>query len=183
MGAAPTKLGQNNILKATWLDTPLGPMLALANDDALYLLEFVDRRGLECEVERLRQKIKTAIIPGLTEPLHSIENEIRQYFSGSLKKFQTPTLFKGSDFQKCVWKELKNIPYGETRSYADIAAKIRRPTAYRAVALANGANQFAIMIPCHRVINNNGELGGYGGGLARKQWLINHEKNKLIGLS
>ena len=83
----------------------------------------------------------------------------------------------GSPFQKQVWEELKKIPSGETRAYLAIAKAVGRPTACRAVANANGANQLAIIIPCHRVINTNGELGGYGGGIARKQWLLDLEKN------
>lgn len=180
MGAAPTKLGQCNVLKASWLDTPLGPMIAIADEKALYLLEFVDRRGLEREVERLRKKTKSAIIPGHTQPISSIENELKKYFEGVLIEFKTPLFFLGSHFQKRVWEELKKIPSGETRSYSEIATAIGQPTAFRAVANANGANQFALVIPCHRVINTNGELGGYGGGLTRKKWLINHEKTRNV---
>lgn len=179
MGAAPTKLGHSKILKASWLDTPLGPMLAIADEQALYLLEFVDRRGLEREVERLRQKIKSTIIPGHTQPISSIESELAQYFNGKLREFKTPLFFLGSPFQRLVWEELINIPYGQTRSYSDLASAIGKPSAFRAVAQANGANQFAIIIPCHRVINTNGELGGYGGGLMRKKWLISHEKQGI----
>lgn len=176
MGSAPTKSSSSTILKASWLDTPLGPMLAIADEDLLYLLEFVDRRGLEREVERLRQRTKSAIIPGRTQPITSIEKELHQYFSGKLNDFKTPLFFLGSPFQKHVWEELIKIPIGETRSYSDIAIAIGSPSSFRAVANANGANQLAILIPCHRVINTNGELGGYGGGLIRKKWLLNHEK-------
>jgi AraC family transcriptional regulator of adaptative response/methylated-DNA-[protein]-cysteine methyltransferase len=176
MGVAPSKLKQPNILKASWLDTMLGPMIAIGNDDALYLLEFVDRRGLEREVERLRFKTNSAIIPGTTSSIHSIERELILYFDGKLRQFQTPLFLLGSLFQKKVWEELKKIPYGQTRSYTAIAKAIAKPAAIRAVASANGANSLAIVIPCHRVINVNGELGGYGGGLMRKKWLINHEK-------
>lgn len=179
MGVAPAKLGQSNILKASWIDTPLGPMIAIADEQALYLLEFVDRRGLEREVERLRKKLKSAIIPGHTQPIKSIENELKMYFEGIIIEFKTPLFFLGSLFQKRVWEELKKIPSGETRSYSEIAIAIGQPTAFRAVANANGANQFALIIPCHRVINTNGELGGYGGGLTRKKWLINHEKEGI----
>jgi AraC family transcriptional regulator, regulatory protein of adaptative response / methylated-DNA-[protein]-cysteine methyltransferase len=175
MGAAPTKIGHSVILKAAWLDTPLGPMVAIADDKALYLLEFVDRRGLEREVERLRKKVKAAIIPGTTSPIHSIENELEQYFSGKLTAFKTPLHLLGSDFQKTVWQQLLQIPYGKTKSYAELAKTINKPTAFRAVANANGANQLAIIIPCHRVINTSGNLGGYGGGIARKKWLLGHE--------
>lgn len=176
MGAAPSKIVSDQSLKASWLDTPLGPMLAIADEEALYLLEFVDRRGLEREVERLRQKTKSAIIPGSTKPISLIENELKQYFKGKLREFKTPLCFLGSPFQKQVWQELQKIPPGETRSYSDIAIAVGRPTAFRAVAQANGANQLAIIIPCHRVINANGEIGGYGGGVIRKKWLLNHEK-------
>jgi AraC family transcriptional regulator of adaptative response/methylated-DNA-[protein]-cysteine methyltransferase len=177
MGAAPAKLGQTDALKAAWIDTPLGPMIAIANEQALYLLEFLDRKNLECEVERLVKKTKSAIIPGHTPPLQSIEAELKNYFEGTLIEFKTPIFLMGSSFQKRIWEELKQIPFGHTQSYFDIANKIGQPTAFRAVANANGTNQFAIIIPCHRVVNSNGELGGYSGGLARKKWLINHEKS------
>lgn len=175
MGAAPTMLEDRHPLKASWLDTRLGPMIAIADEEALYLLEFVDRRGLEREIERLRQKRKSAIIPGTTDPIRSIEHELAQYFDGKLAEFQTPLHVSGSPFQKCVWNQLIKIPPGETRSYSDIAAAIGNPNSFRAVAQANGANQLALVIPCHRVINANGDLGGYGGGITRKQWLLNHE--------
>lgn len=177
MGKPPTLMDPENVLKASWIDTHLGPMIAIANEKALYLLEFVDRRGLELEVERLRKRTKTPIIPGVTPPIRSIEKELHMYFAGDLSKFTTPIQRMGSPFQNIVWDELLKIPVGETRSYADIAKAIGRPTAYRAVAQANGANQLALMIPCHRVISSDGTLGGYAGGLSRKEWLLNHEKN------
>lgn len=176
MGAPPTLLDDSCILKATWLDTQLGPMVAIADEKELYLLEFVDRRGLEREVERLRIRLKAAIIPGQTAPIQSIERELTQFFDGSLTDFKTPLHLMGSPFQRSVWEQLRQIPPGETRSYADIALALGKPTAYRAVAQANGANRLAIVIPCHRVINSDGGLGGYGGGVARKEWLLNHEK-------
>ncbi len=176
MGSPPSKSATQEVLKAAWIDTPLGSMLAIANDDALYLLEFVDRRGLEKEIERLRKKTKLPIIPGKTNPIEQIEKELKDYFSGKSPEFTTPLFLIGSPFQKRVWEELQKIPRGETRSYAEIAKAIEKPSAFRAVALANGANQFAIVIPCHRVINSNGELGGYGGGIKRKEWLLKHER-------
>ncbi len=180
MGAAPTKFNNHlKILKASWLDTPLGPMLAIADEASLYLLEFVDRRGLEREVERLRIRTKSAIIPGITNVIISIESELKSYFEGDLKVFRTPLYLLGSSFQKLVWETLINIPYGVTRSYTAQAVAIGNPSSCRAVANANGANQIAIVIPCHRIINSNGDLGGYGGGIARKKWLINHEKQNI----
>lgn len=168
MGNSPNKNDNTKILKAEWLDTPLGPMLAIADDERLYLLEFVDRRGLEREVERLRLKTKSAVVPGRSAPINSIEQELKRYFNKELQEFNTPVHLIGSPFAKNVWQALQKIPYGETRSYLDIARAIDSPTAVRAVARANGANQLALIIPCHRVINNNGALGGYGGGITRK---------------
>ncbi|GKU77335.1 bifunctional transcriptional activator/DNA repair enzyme AdaA [Paenibacillus sp. L3-i20] len=178
MGAAPTLLEDGKILRASWIDTRLGPMIAIGDEEALHLLEFVDRRGLEREVERLRKRTKSAIIPGMTGPIQSIEAELTQYFNGSLNHFKTPIHLLGSPFQKSVWEQLMNIPAGETRSYLDIAKALGKPTSFRAVAQANGANQLAIIVPCHRVINTNGDLGGYGGGITRKNWLLTHEKQK-----
>jgi AraC family transcriptional regulator, regulatory protein of adaptative response / methylated-DNA-[protein]-cysteine methyltransferase len=179
MGAAPTKFDKHHpVLKAAWLDTPLGPMLVMSDEEALYLLEFVDRRGLEREVERLRIKTKAVIIPGVSNPITSIQDELNSYFNGTLQEFKTPLHLFGSPFQKMVWKELTRIPYGQTRSYFDQAKAIGKETSYRAVANANGANQIAIVIPCHRIINSNGDLGGYGGGITRKKWLLDHEKQK-----
>ena len=176
MGSPPSKIDEHHVLKAAWLDTQLGAMIAISDEHALYLLEFVDRRGLEREIERLRIKTKSAILPARTSPIDLIELELAKYFEGFLTKFITPLHMIGSAFQQAVWKELQKIPHGETCSYLDIAKNISNPTAVRPVAQANGANQLAIIIPCHRVINNDGKLGGYGGGLSRKQWLIQHEK-------
>jgi AraC family transcriptional regulator of adaptative response/methylated-DNA-[protein]-cysteine methyltransferase len=177
MGAPPPSTKkQDQILKASLLDTPLGSMVAIASEDALYLLEFIDCRGLEREVERLRQRTKSAIILDKTPPIVSIEQELIAWFNGTLKTFKTPLFLLGSPFQKSVWDALCRIPYGETRSYLQQATTLFSPSACRAIANANGANQIAIVIPCHRVINSNGELGGYRGGIARKQWLIEHEK-------
>lgn len=177
MGSSPKKFDKNSkVLKSSWLDTELGPMIAISDDSGLYLLEFVDRRGLEREIERLRLKLKAAIVPGMTDSIRLIEDELKAYFDGKLKKFTTPIHLLGSPFQKLVWEQLMRIPYGQTRTYSAQAAALEKPSAYRAVANANGANQVAIVIPCHRIINSNGDLGGYGGGITRKQWLIDHER-------
>lgn len=176
IGTLPSKSEGHKILKASWIDTPLGHMLIVADDDVLYLCEFVDRRGLENEIERLRKKTKCPIIPRKPNPAKQIEAELEGYFSGKIQEFKTPLLPIGSSFQKRVWEELQKIPYGETRSYAEIAVAIGKPSAFRAAALANGANPFAVVIPCHRVINSNGNMGGYGGGIHRKEWLLKHER-------
>ena len=150
-------------------------MLVIADETGLYLLEFVDRRGLELEIERLRLKTKSAILPGTTDPITSIDRELKEYFSGQRRDFKTPCHLLGSPFQQDVWHELMRIPYGTTRSYGEQAKCLNKPTAFRAVANANGANQLAIIIPCHRIISSDGTLGGYGGGIERKKWLIEHE--------
>ena len=181
MGMVPSKAttSETVVLKASWVDTLLGPMLAIADNEKLYLLEFADRRGLEKEIETLRKRHKAAIIPGETSAITTIKKELADYFSGKLKVFQTPLHIVGSTFQKQAWQALQKIPYGETRSYLTQAKVIGNEKAFRAVANANGANQFAIVIPCHRIIQHNGDLGGYGGGKARKEWLILHEKQNL----
>ncbi len=167
----------NKLLTTSQIDTPLGTLLAIGDDVALYLLEFVEKKALEREIERLQQKMKSSLIPGKTKPIKQIESELEQYFSGKLSDFKTPLVPIGSPFQKRVWEELQKIPFGETRSYAEMAQAIGKPTAFRAAASANGANQFVIVIPCHRVINSNGALGGYSCGLHRKEWLLKHERN------
>ncbi|MCF6767908.1 trifunctional transcriptional activator/DNA repair protein Ada/methylated-DNA--[protein]-cysteine S-methyltransferase [Thiotrichales bacterium 19S11-10] len=175
MGALPKKM-HRKALYADWIDTPLGPMIAVADDDFLYLLEFIERRGLEREIERLRQRLTVGIIPGKTVILDQIRDELYQYFEGTSLCFKTPIYLLGSDFQKKVWQALQKIPLGQTISYLELAKSINHPKAFRAVANANGSNQLALVIPCHRVINANGQLGGYGGGVCRKEWLIRHEK-------
>lgn len=168
-------INTRNLFQA-WLDSPLGPILAIADEEKLYLLEFEKSRGLEREIERLRHLTSSTIVQGITAPISSIESELKAYFEGSLKTFKTPIHILGSPFQKKVWQALMEIPYGQTRSYGEQAKAIKKPTACRAVAGANGANQLAIIIPCHRIIQTNGSLGGYGGGIERKQWLLDHEK-------
>ena len=182
MGNAPTRLTAC-VLSATWIDTKLGPMLSIADEIGLYLLEFVDRRGLEKEIERLRKNLKAAIIPGKTSITEQIEQELTAYFNRACFTFKTPIHLVGTPFQKQVWEILKQIPPGTTLSYAQVAQEVKKPTAFRAVARANGTNQLALIIPCHRVINTSGELGGYAGGITRKQWLLNHEKQALLKTS
>lgn len=175
LGRPPSDLKQASGLKADWLETPLGAMIAVADAHALYLLEFFDRKGLPNELKRLQAK-RGPISVGRYPATDQISNELEHYFGGTCSGFATPLAQLGSDFTRSVWKALQNIPLGETRSYGAIAGSVGRPTASRAVARANGANQIAIVIPCHRVIGADGSLTGYGGGLWRKQWLIEHER-------
>ncbi|QQE13532.1 bifunctional transcriptional activator/DNA repair protein Ada [Planctomycetota bacterium] len=179
MGAPPSKNKQQTVLSADWIDTALGPMIAITDDTHLHLLEFVDRRGLEREVERLRQRRNAAIIPNKTAITKSITKELIQYFKGNLITFKTPIIYLGSEFQQTVWEKLRTIPYGSTWSYSDLAYSLNRPTAARAVARANGTNQLAIIIPCHRIITKDGDLGGYAGGIPRKKQLLELESNNI----
>ena len=170
-------LKHTTILKASLCDTPLGQMLAIANEQALYLLEFSDCNKLEHKIKQLKLYTQAVITSGRTQPLELIKHELDLYFTNRLREFTTPVCFIGSPFQKSVWQELKKIAYGKTASYSDIASALSKPLAYRAVAQANSANHFVILVPCHRVINANGNLGGYSSGIPRKKWLINHENN------
>lgn len=164
-------------LKYLFIESPLGPLLAIADEKALHLLQFTDCKGFEWEVERLLKNHDARLEPGSSAPLLLIEEELNLYFKGNLDAFKTPIELTGTPFQKKVWEQLMKIPYGETRSYAEIAKALGKPTAFRAVAGANGANQLVVLIPCHRVINTGGALGGYSSGLPKKVWLLHLEGN------
>lgn len=173
-------MSKQKVVYQSTIKTPLGDMIAIADNEELYLLEFVGRRGLARELERLKIIQNATIVLGRSQPLDSIENELMHYFNGELSRFTTPIHYLGTNFQRQVWEALQAIPYGETCSYAELARAIDKPTAYRACANANGANQLAIIIPCHRVINANGEMGGYGGGVDKKTWLLEHERHHSV---
>jgi AraC family transcriptional regulator of adaptative response/methylated-DNA-[protein]-cysteine methyltransferase len=175
MGRNPKQSQELKVLSADWLDTLLGPMISIADDEYLYLLEFVDRRGLEREIERLRNRMNASIVPGKTKITEQIKAELGLYFDKKLDQFRTPYLCIGSDFQKSVWQALTEIERGKTASYKQLAEHIGYPKGMRAIGNANGANQLAIIIPCHRVIQTDGSIGGYGGGVERKRWLLKHE--------
>ncbi|MBL8510527.1 MAG: methylated-DNA--[protein]-cysteine S-methyltransferase [Betaproteobacteria bacterium] len=169
-----TQLLPAHRLTAAWLDSPLGTLLAIADDGGLYLLDFIDRRGLKGEISRLQ---KTATIALGSHPvLEQTARELKHYFMGIRQPFSIPLAARGTPFQRAAWEQLLTIPLGETRSYSDMAQSLGKPSAIRAVARANGDNYRSIVIPCHRVIGSDGNLTGYGGGLARKQWLLEHER-------
>lgn len=175
-GAAPSQASGVHCLIARWIESPLGSILALADDDGLHLFDWIDRRGVEREILRLRQRTKFAIVPGDHPLLDQAEREIGEYFAGKRTSFTLPLAPRGTTFQRRVWDTLLAIPAGETRSYAEIAESIGRREATRAVARAVGDNYRGVIIPCHRVIGSDGSLTGYGGGLARKEWLLEHER-------
>lgn len=175
IGCAPAEIAGEGRLLADWIGTPLGDMIAISSTAHLHLLEFVERRGLPAEIARLRKGVKGELGIGSKPPTESIRRELTAYFAGRSAEFTTPVALDGSAFTRAVWAELRRIPAGATASYADIARRIGAPAAIRAVARANGANQLALIIPCHRVIGTDGALTGYGGGLWRKQRLLEIE--------
>jgi AraC family transcriptional regulator, regulatory protein of adaptative response / methylated-DNA-[protein]-cysteine methyltransferase len=176
VGTAPSRARDVSVLHAKWLETPLGSMLALADDRGLHLLDFVDRRGLERALEVLQKRLNARVLPGEHPVLTQIARELSEYFDGTRMQFDTPVMLTGSSFQSTVWRALQAIPAGATKSYGELAAKIGQPAAVRAVGRANGDNRLSIIVPCHRVIGADGALTGYGGGLWRKQRLLDHER-------
>ena len=175
-GAPPRGAKSAACLLARRIETPLGTMLALADDAGLRLLEFVDRRGLERELVGLRRRLKCAIVPGNHAILDQTAAQLAEYFAGQRDQFDVPLAPVGSGFQLRVWAELGRIPPGRTRSYAEMAKRLGIPKAPRAIGRANGSNMLALVIPCHRVINADGSLNGYAGGVWRKRRLLEHER-------
>ena len=177
LGCPPSTLATDGLLRASWIATPLGDMIAVASASHLHLLEFIDRKALPTELQALRKACNTSIGIGRTQITDQATAELAAYFNGHSADFQTPLHQHGSTFAREVWAELARIPAGKTRSYSAIAQSLGRPEAIRAVARANGANQIALMVPCHRVIGADGALSGYGGGLWRKQRLLEIERH------
>ena len=162
-------------LHAAWLDTPLGKMLTLADESALHMAEFVDRKRMDRQMARVRKIADRPIVVGRTDVTDRFERELSDYFSGKLTQFTTPIALNGTAFQSRVWEGLRALPYGTTASYADLAADIGSPKAVRAAAGSNAANALAIIVPCHRIVPKGGGVGGYAGGPERKRWLLAHE--------
>ena len=175
-GANPTHLGDATVVKVDRIATPLGLMLAAATDDELVMLEFVDRRMLPTQVRRIRERLDVVFVPAGNEVIDRARSMLDAYFRARLRVFDLPLRPCGTPFQLEVWDALGEIPYGDTTSYADLARRLGRPAAVRAVGRANGMNALAIVIPCHRVVGADGKLVGYGGGLWRKQRLLDLEQ-------
>jgi AraC family transcriptional regulator of adaptative response/methylated-DNA-[protein]-cysteine methyltransferase len=175
-GVSPNNSRHKQVIDLTRIETPLGTMIACAVEDGICLLEFTDRRMLETEFLSLSKLLNATIIQGQNKHFKVLEQQLLEYFAGKRRTFSVPLFTPGSAFQQSVWKELQTIPYGTTRSYKQQATALGRPEAVRAVANANGMNRISILIPCHRVIGEDGHLTGYGGGLWRKQSLLDLEK-------
>ncbi|MBM2815542.1 MAG: ada [Ignavibacteria bacterium] len=155
--------------------TPLGEMLAAGNDAGLCLLEFSDRPALPKEIEDLKKLLDSDFVSGEHPIINQAEEQINEYFKGIRQEFTVKLNAPGTEFQKKIWSILLEIPFGATRSYKDQAIKYGNILSLRAVAKANGDNRISIIIPCHRIIGTGGKLIGYGGGLWRKQKLLEHE--------
>lgn len=164
-------------------DSPIGPMIAGASSIGVCFLEWHDRGGIDRILERVEKRYKLSAEEGTNSCLDYMESELAQYFDGRLQNFSVPLQIEGTAFEKSTWQQLVKIPYGKTCSYGDIARRLKRPGASRAVGRANGANYLSIIIPCHRVIESTGALRGYGGGLWRKKALLELESGIPEALS
>ncbi len=160
------------------LETSVGEMLAGATERGVCLLEFADRGGLERIRKRIRKRYGLEMSERDSRFIEQLLGELAEYFEGQRREFTVPLDIKGTPFQMSVWQQLLRIPYGETRSYGDIAREIGKPGGSQAVGRANGDNCIAIVVPCHRVIEANGNLRGYGGGLERKKYLLDLEAGR-----
>jgi AraC family transcriptional regulator of adaptative response/methylated-DNA-[protein]-cysteine methyltransferase len=166
----------------TSIESPLGPLVAGAHAQGICLLEFSEPDRVDAQVDRAQRRIGTAAVPGDSRHLESLRAALAAYFDGRLRAFTLPLVAPGTPFQERVWAELLRIPYGETRSYEELARRVGAPGAQRAVGQANGLNRIAILIPCHRIVNKNGSLGGYGGQLWRKRALLDLERTGQLSL-
>ena len=174
-GTTPGRSNGLACIKTRRIDSPIGPMVAAATDDGVCLLEFADRRALQKQIGTLTRRFDGRVVPGDNEHLRQLESELREYFAGSRRDFLVPLVVRGTAFQEKVWRALRAISYGETRSYVELARALGEPHAHRAVGRANGDNRIGILIPCHRVVRADGTLCGYGGGLWRKKYLLDLE--------
>ena len=156
----------------TYYPSKIGTFLIRGTEEGITALEFVKESANE------PGPVKRSNVPAC---LQACLKQLDEYFAGRRKEFSLRLTPEGTGFQQRVWQELLNIPFGETVSYGDVARAIGSPKAVRAVGGANGRNKIAVIIPCHRVIGSSGTLTGYGGGLWRKEWLLDHERNILAG--
>ena len=175
-GKPPGQAQEAECVRIAWVDTPHGPKEAGSTEHGVCQQEFTDRRMLEAQLQTVRRRFGTALVPGDNRHLQQLRNELKEYFDGRRRGFDVPLVYPGTAFEQEVWNALLRIEYGHTRSYEDLANQLGRPGAQRAVGHANGMNRIAILIPCHRVTNKNGQLGGYGGGLWRKRILLELER-------
>lgn len=163
------------LISAT-IDTPLCPMRAATTDRGICLLEMGSPERRTRETDELESAFDEKMIEGTHPLLDQLAGELNAYFTGDLTRFTLPLDTPGTEWQQRVWNKLIQIPFGQTLSYGELATRLGNPGGSRAVGLANGKNRVSIVIPCHRVIASDGTLHGYGGGLERKRWLLDHEQ-------
>jgi len=175
-GKPPGQSESTDCIVIDWVESPLGPLVLGAKSEGICLLEFSNPQRLQKQLAQLRAVWGCPAVPGQHKYLDQLKEELTEYFSGNLTDFRIPITLKGTNFQELVWNGLLEIPYGVTQSYEGLAHVIGQPRASRAVGRANGQNRIAIVVPCHRVVNKNGKMGGYGGGLWRKQFLLDLER-------
>lgn len=160
-------------LRTARVESPIGPLCLAASERGLAAIEL---QGDEAAAHARWRALYGRPVEPDPEALGGYAEELERYFAGAITRFQVPTdILIGTEFQRRVWQALAGIPYGETRSYKWLAQQVGQPRGYRAVGLANGANPLPIVVPCHRVVNTGGQLGGYGGGLAMKRALLRLE--------
>ena len=163
-------------ISLTYIETPLGSMIAYATDFGVCMLDFHDSDKLNIKLKSMNKNMLCNIVNAETPILKNLKSELEEYFTGKRQQFTVPLHLVGSDFQKAVWNELLKIPFGKTTSYKQIAENIGNIKAVRAVANANACNKISLIVPCHRVIGSDGSLTGYAGGLDRKSRLLKLEK-------
>lgn len=156
-------------------EAPCGGLLLGAYGDELCLCDWQVERHRGLIDRRLVKVLKADMQEGSSAVIERAVTQLDEYFAGERREFDVPLMFVGTEFQKRVWRELLNVPYGATVSYGEMARRIGMPTAVRAVANANGANSISIFAPCHRVIGSDNSLTGYGGGIEAKRWLLELE--------
>jgi AraC family transcriptional regulator of adaptative response/methylated-DNA-[protein]-cysteine methyltransferase len=175
-GAPPSQLRATSCVHVSTLPSPVGLLISAATREGVCMLEFADRKALMSQAASLKRWFDQPIVPGMNERLEELHAELAEYFAKEREQFSVPLEIRGTPFQREVWDRLLAIPFGETRSYRDIAIEIGNASAVRAVGRTNGLNRISIVIPCHRVVRDDGTLCGYGGGLWRKRWLLDHEQ-------
>ena len=173
LGIVPAHRGQ---LRYTTMPSPVGMLTLAASEHGVMLVTMGDATT---QLSSLGKKHGLAVVEGTTPLLDHCRQQLQEYFAGTRREFSLPLHLQGTEFQQAAWGELQRIPYGQTESYRDQAQHIGHPQSFRAVAQANHANPICIIVPCHRVIASDGSLGGYGGGMDKKQWLLQHEKSVL----
>lgn len=174
-------MNSTEVLASAHIPTPIGPIVAVVGDSGIAVCDFEDRAGLSAAVDRARVRLASVSRPANVSHsdhplLNQLQDELAEYFAGRRQTFDVPLAVGGTAFQLLAWNYLRQIPFGQTRTYGRQAVDVGSPKAVRAVGRANGSNFLSILIPCHRVVAGDGNLTGYGGGLSRKRWLLDHEQ-------